>query len=88
MDWMGLECDMSSPKVGIVTSSYNHFYLQELHEPQIGLLRYVLEQPYSRDMVCSILSLNKQVSTEKHHPITFIIFWDYLDTPMCSKFSF
>lgn len=36
-------------------------YDKELSEPQTMLLRYVLEQPYSRDMVCSMLSLNKQV---------------------------
>lgn len=34
---------------------------QELFEPQTGLLRYVLEQPYSREMVCNMLGLNKQV---------------------------
>lgn len=27
---------------------------------QTGLLRYILEQPYSRDMVCGILSLQRQ----------------------------
>ena len=37
------------------------FKLQELYEAQTPLLRYVLEQPYSRDMVCNILGLNKQV---------------------------
>ena len=37
------------------------FTLQQLYDAQTPLLRYVLEQPYSRDMVCSILSLNKQV---------------------------
>jgi Mediator complex subunit 23. len=37
-------------------------YDRELLEPQTGLLRYVLEQPYSRDMVCSMLGLQKQVS--------------------------
>lgn len=36
-------------------------YDQSLLEPQTGLLRYVLEQPYSRDMVCSMLGLQKQV---------------------------
>uniref|UniRef100_T1J7Z5 Mediator of RNA polymerase II transcription subunit 23 n=1 Tax=Strigamia maritima TaxID=126957 RepID=T1J7Z5_STRMM len=34
--------------------------VKELQEPQTNLLRYVLEQPYSRDMVCSMLNLNKQ----------------------------
>ncbi|XP_071507366.1 mediator of RNA polymerase II transcription subunit 23-like [Diadema antillarum] len=32
-------------------------------KPQTGLLRYVLEQPYSRDMVCTLLSLNKVQKT-------------------------
>ncbi|KFM78816.1 Mediator of RNA polymerase II transcription subunit 23, partial [Stegodyphus mimosarum] len=35
-------------------------YNKELLEPQTSLLRYVLEQPYSRDMVCSMLGLSKQ----------------------------
>ncbi|XP_063241500.1 mediator of RNA polymerase II transcription subunit 23 [Bacillus rossius redtenbacheri] len=35
-------------------------YDRELLQPQTGLLRYVLEQPYSRDMVCSMLGLQKQ----------------------------
>ncbi|KAF4521375.1 hypothetical protein B566_EDAN006964 [Ephemera danica] len=35
-------------------------YDRELLEPQTRLLRYVLEQPYSRDMVCSMLGLQKQ----------------------------
>ncbi|KAJ8970204.1 hypothetical protein NQ314_001351 [Rhamnusium bicolor] len=35
-------------------------YAPELLEKQTGLLRYVLEQPYSRDMVCGMLGLNKQ----------------------------
>ncbi|KAG2467837.1 MED23 polymerase, partial [Polypterus senegalus] len=34
---------------------------KDLFEPQTGLLRYVLEQPYSRDMVCNMLGLNKQI---------------------------
>lgn len=33
-----------------------------LIDPQTHLLRYVLEQPYSRDMVCSMLGLVKQVN--------------------------
>lgn len=36
-------------------------YDKALSEAQTGLLRYVLEQPYSRDMVGSMLGLNKQV---------------------------
>uniref|UniRef100_A0A1B6D9V1 Mediator of RNA polymerase II transcription subunit 23 n=1 Tax=Clastoptera arizonana TaxID=38151 RepID=A0A1B6D9V1_9HEMI len=35
-------------------------YEKSLLQPQTGLLRYVLEQPYSRDMVCSMLGLQKQ----------------------------
>lgn len=35
-------------------------YAPELLERQTGLLRYVLEQPYSRDMVCGMLGLQKQ----------------------------
>ncbi|CAG0886018.1 unnamed protein product [Darwinula stevensoni] len=35
-------------------------YTNEYLQPQSKLLRYVLEQPYSRDMVCSMLGLQKQ----------------------------
>lgn len=35
-------------------------YDDELLKPQIGLLRHVLQQPYSRDMMCSMLGLQKQ----------------------------
>lgn len=35
-------------------------YDMELLKPQTGLLRFVLEQPYSKDMVCSMLNLQKQ----------------------------
>ncbi|CAG2056360.1 unnamed protein product [Timema podura] len=41
-------------------------YDPELLKPQTGLLRYVLEQPYSRDMVCSMLGLQKQLSPLQH----------------------
>lgn len=37
-------------------------YDAELLQPQTNLLRFVLEQPYSKDMVCSMLNLQKQVS--------------------------
>ncbi|PWA27858.1 hypothetical protein CCH79_00000095 [Gambusia affinis] len=37
-------------------------YDKDLFEPQTGLLRYVLEQPYSREMVCNMLGLNKQLA--------------------------
>ncbi|KAL3284506.1 hypothetical protein HHI36_018665 [Cryptolaemus montrouzieri] len=35
-------------------------YSPELLEKQTRLLRYVLEQPYSRDMVCGMMGLQKQ----------------------------
>lgn len=35
-------------------------YKSELSEPQKKLLRYVIAQPYSRDVVCSMLGLKKQ----------------------------
>ena len=35
-------------------------YNKELLEPQTGLLRYVLEQPSSRDMINAMLSLNSK----------------------------
>ncbi|KAK0059322.1 mediator of RNA polymerase II transcription subunit 23-like isoform X2 [Biomphalaria pfeifferi] len=35
-------------------------YNRELQEPQNNLLRYVLEQPYSRELVCNMLELNIQ----------------------------
>lgn len=35
-------------------------YDAELFMPQTKLLRYILEQPYSKDMVCSMLNLQKQ----------------------------
>lgn len=34
-------------------------YDSEITQPQVNLLRFVLEQPYSRDMVCSVLNLQK-----------------------------
>lgn len=36
-------------------------YDKDMLEPQKGLLCYVLEQPYSREMVCNMLGLTKQV---------------------------
>lgn len=37
-------------------------YDSDLLKPQTDLLKYVLEQPYSRDMVCSMLRLQKMVT--------------------------
>lgn len=41
-------------------------YDKELLKPQDRLLRYILEQPYSRDMACAILGLQKQVISLVH----------------------
>ncbi|KAJ8687549.1 hypothetical protein QAD02_023343 [Eretmocerus hayati] len=38
-------------------------YDADLMKPQTDLLRYVLEQPYSRDMVCSMLGLQNKQNT-------------------------
>jgi len=35
--------------------------LQDLLDPQKKLLQYVIAQPYSRDVICTMLGLNKQV---------------------------
>ena len=42
-------------------------YNKELLQPQTPLLRYVLEQPYSRDMVCAMLGLTNK--TKQRCPI-------------------
>ncbi|XP_041358001.1 mediator of RNA polymerase II transcription subunit 23-like [Gigantopelta aegis] len=58
---------MSMNNVWHLSKSSLHFQLvgplpydKILQQPQTGLLRYVLEQPYSREMVCNMLTLNKQ----------------------------
>lgn len=58
------------------------FLPQDLFEPQTGLLRYVLEQPYSRDMVCNMLGLNKQVHLLSCPALSALPFLLYL--PPCS----
>ncbi|KAL3868089.1 hypothetical protein ACJMK2_040926 [Sinanodonta woodiana] len=59
---------MSNSNVWRLNPNSLHFFLngplpynKDLQEPQAGLLKYVLQQPYSRDMVGTMLSLNKQV---------------------------
>lgn len=42
-------------------------YRKELQQQQTELLRYVIEQPYSRDMVCSMLGLSTK--TKQRSPI-------------------
>lgn len=41
--------------------------------PQIGLLRYVLQQLYSKEMVCSMLNLQKQRSAVLEEQIVWLI---------------
>ncbi len=53
-------------------------YDKSLLEPQTKLLRYVLEQPYSRDMVCSMLGLQKAVSIAVFSFCIYIVFTEYL----------
>lgn len=36
-------------------------YSPELLEPQPGLLRYILKQPYSREIVCTVIEIQKKV---------------------------
>lgn len=54
-----------------VCPQYNVLFphVKDLFEPQTGLLRYVLEQPYSREMVCNMLGLNKQVGRPVSAPL-------------------
>ena len=40
---------------------------QDLVEPQTKLLQYVIAQPYSRDVICTMLGLNKQVCVVKSY---------------------
>lgn len=53
-------------KMDLATLKFTHRgilpYEPELQQPQKNLLRYVLEQPYSKDMVSAMLSLPKPVS--------------------------
>lgn len=44
---------------------------KDLFEPQATLLRYVLEQPYSRNMVCNMLGLNRQFASFPHMVLSF-----------------
>lgn len=58
------------------------FHMKDLFEPQTGLLRYVLEQPYSREMVCNMLGLNKQVK----QPLLLLLL-SFFCTHLLSLFS-
>lgn len=48
-------------------------YDSELTQPQIGLLRYVLQQLYSKEMVCSMLNLQKQRSAVLEEQIVWLV---------------
>lgn len=48
-------------------------YDAELTQPQIGLLRYVLQQLYSKEMVCSMLNLQKQRSAVLEEQIVWLV---------------
>lgn len=50
-------------------------YPKQLLQPQTKLLRYVLEQPYSRDMVCSMLGLQKMVNIKIFFYIFIYLFY-------------
>lgn len=48
-------------------------YDSDLTQPQIGLLRYVLQQLYSKEMVCSMLNLQKQRSAVLEEQIVWLV---------------
>lgn len=48
-------------------------YDSDLTQPQIGLLRYVLQQLYSKEMVCSMLNLQKERSAVLEEQIVWLI---------------
>lgn len=48
-------------------------YDSDLTQPQIALLRYVLQQLYSKEMVCSMLNLQKQRSAVLEEQIVWLI---------------
>ena len=62
--YVGICVDVNYVISVIIFDLFLVFFSQDLYEPQSRLLSYVLEQPYSRDMICSMLVLNKQVSIE------------------------
>lgn len=48
-------------------------YDSELTQPQVGLLRYVLQQLYSKEMVCSMLNLQKQRSAVLEEQLVWLV---------------
>jgi Mediator complex subunit 23. len=49
------------------------FFLQNLIKPQKDLLRYVIAQTYSREMVCAMLGLKKQVRKPSPNIYPFMV---------------
>jgi len=48
-------------------------YDQEVTQPQINLLRYVLQQLYSKDMVCTMLNVQKQRSPVLEEQLVWLV---------------
>jgi mediator of RNA polymerase II transcription subunit 23 len=48
-------------------------YDPELTQPQVGLLRYVLQQLYSKEMVCSMLNLQKNRSAVLEEQLVWLV---------------
>uniref|UniRef100_A0A182XM38 Mediator of RNA polymerase II transcription subunit 23 n=1 Tax=Anopheles quadriannulatus TaxID=34691 RepID=A0A182XM38_ANOQN len=59
-------------------------YDEELLQPQARLLRFVLQQPYSRDMVCSMLNFQKQ-QKQKCAALEEQLVWLVLNAMECSE---
>ncbi|KAG5667969.1 hypothetical protein PVAND_015928 [Polypedilum vanderplanki] len=61
------------PNLRFTTLKGNLPYDSELTQPQIGLLRYVLQQLYSKEMVCSMLNLQKQRSAVLEEQLVWLV---------------
>lgn len=61
------------PNLKFTTLKGNLPYDSELTQPQVGLLRYVLQQLYSKEMVCSMLNLQKQRSAVLEEQLVWMI---------------
>ena len=48
-------------------------YDNDVTKPQIGLLRYVLQQLYSKEMICTMLNLQKQRSAVLEEQIVWLV---------------
>jgi mediator of RNA polymerase II transcription subunit 23 len=61
------------PNLKFTTLKGNLPYDSELTQPQIELLRYVLKQLYSKEMVCSMLNLQKQRSPVLEEQLVWLV---------------